>query len=91
MRANGIDDNRINAYEPLRIPNPENKRPLLDMLVELNTSLDAGLKTYTVRSGDTLTSIARKFNLPEEFILEINNLTDSNLREGQVLKIYLTL
>ncbi len=91
LRLNGIEGSRINAYEPLRIPNPDNRKPLLEMLVELNTSLDAGLKTYTVKEGDTIASIAKKFNLPEEFIMEINNLDNNELTVGQVLKIYLSL
>ena len=54
-------------------------------------AIDAGLQTYTVRNGDSLTSIASKFNLPEELIMEINNLSSRQLVEGQEIKIYLTL
>ncbi len=88
---NGITQNSINAFEPIRVRNPMHKRPLLKMLVELNTSVDTGLKNYTVQRGDTLESIAQKYNLPEEFIMEINNMTTREIAVGQVLKIYLTL
>lgn len=43
--------------------------------------------TYTVKSGDTLWSIARKFNLSVEQLKAMNNLTSSSLSIGQVLKI----
>lgn len=43
--------------------------------------------TYTVKSGDTLYSIARKYNISVESIKDLNNLTTNNLRIGQKLKI----
>ena len=42
---------------------------------------------YTVVSGDTLYSIARKFNTSVDILKQINNLTSNNLTIGQLLKI----
>lgn len=42
---------------------------------------------YTVVSGDTLYSIARKFNTTVDAIMELNNLTSTTLQIGQILKI----
>ena len=42
---------------------------------------------YTVKSGDNLYSIARKFNTTVDAIKRKNNLTSNNLSVGQVLKI----
>jgi len=42
---------------------------------------------YTVRSGDTLYSIARRFNVSVDELKKINNLSSNNLRIGQVLRI----
>ena len=42
---------------------------------------------YTVISGDTLYSLARKYNTTVSEIKKLNNLTSDILRIGQVLKI----
>lgn len=43
--------------------------------------------TYTVQSGDTLYSIARRFNLTVDALKALNNLKSNNLSVGQVLII----
>jgi LysM repeat protein len=44
--------------------------------------------TYTVKSGDTLISIARRFSVTTTAIAQLNNITNANsIRVGQVLKI----
>lgn len=43
--------------------------------------------TYTVKKGDSLYSIARKFNTSVDTLVNINNLKSNNLSIGQVLKI----
>ena len=46
------------------------------------------IKTYIVQSGDTLTSIAKKFNTTVERIAHLNNIINPNLiYPGQILKI----
>lgn len=42
---------------------------------------------YTVKSGDTLYGIARKFNLSVDELKRLNNLTSNSLSIGQKLKI----
>lgn len=46
-----------------------------------------GEGTYTVKSGDSLWSIAKKFNTTVDAIKKENNLTSNTLRVGQVLRI----
>ena len=48
-------------------------------------------KIYTVKSGDTLYSIARKYNLSVDELKRLNNLTSNSLSIGQKLKISTTL
>jgi LysM repeat protein len=43
--------------------------------------------TYTVVSGDTLWSVARKFNVSVDELKSLNNLTTNSISVGQVLKI----
>ena len=42
---------------------------------------------YTVKKGDTLYSIAKKYNTSVSAILDLNYLTSSNLSIGQVIRI----
>ena len=89
MRLNGLTQASLHAYKPLRINNPMGYRPNLDMLVELNESVSTGNSfKYTVKAGENVTTIAEKFNLPEELVLEMNDLTSVNVNKGQVLNIY---
>ncbi|MCS6826988.1 MAG: LysM peptidoglycan-binding domain-containing protein [Caldilinea sp.] len=42
---------------------------------------------YTVQAGDTLSAIARRFNISPQQVRELNNLVDDNIFAGQVLRI----
>ena len=44
-------------------------------------------RNYTVRSGDTLYSIAKKFNLSVSHLRDTNDLDDLQLKPGQRLRI----
>ena len=48
---------------------------------------EGSFSTYIVNSGDTLYSIARKFNTTVDAIKSLNNLSSNTLSIGQVLKI----
>lgn len=51
------------------------------------TGSTGGTQTYTVKSGDSLYSIARKFNTTVDLLKSKNNLKTTVLSVGQVLKI----
>ena len=42
---------------------------------------------YTVKAGDSLYSIARKYNTTVDALKDLNNLTSTTLSIGQVLRI----
>jgi len=44
-------------------------------------------KSYRVSQGDTLYSISRKFNLSVDELMQLNNMTNSAISIGQILKI----
>ena len=46
-----------------------------------------GYKTHTVRKGDTITGICRKYNINKKTLLKANNLRSSNLKAGVRLRI----
>ena len=46
-----------------------------------------GDTVYTVKSGDSLWSIAKKFNVTVDYIKKKNNLKSNNLKVGQKLKL----
>ncbi|MEQ9423429.1 MAG: LysM peptidoglycan-binding domain-containing protein [Cyclobacteriaceae bacterium] len=43
--------------------------------------------TYTVLAGDTMYSIAKKFNLSVKDLMELNGKNDTNLSVGEMLKV----
>ena len=57
----------------------------LNQCVSNNTGVN--YINYTIVSGDTLYSIAKKYNTTVDAIKSINNLTSNTLSIGQVLKI----
>ncbi len=52
-----------------------------------STGDDGNDNYYVVKSGDTLWSIARKFNVSIDDIKALNNLSSNNLSIGMILKI----
>ena len=50
-------------------------------------TMDVNETTYTVKKGDTLYTLANKFNTSVDNLKSINNLTTDSLSIGQILKI----
>jgi len=71
-KVNNLISNTLSIGQVLNIPGKN------------NTNVG---NTYTVKSGDTLYSIARAFNTTLNDIKLLNNLTSNVLSVGQILKI----
>lgn len=71
--ANNLTSNSLSIGQLLYIPKEETE------IVET--------EVYTVKSGDTLYSIAKKYNLSVDELKKLNNLTSNSLSIGQKLKI----
>ena len=61
--------------------------PLRGRRVEAASADNSGLPTYTVKSGDTLTRIAKKNGTTVKAIKAENNLTTDHIKVGLKLKI----
>ena len=72
-RLNSLTNNNLSVGQVLKIPKSNGSN---------NTYI-----TYIVVSGDSLYSIAKKYNTSVDEIKRLNNLTSNNLSIGQVLKI----
>lgn len=54
---------------------------------EYNGIIPSSTIEYVVKSGDSLYKIAKRYNTSVSDLLKINNLSNSNLQIGQILKI----
>ena len=73
-RLNNVTANTLKIGQVLIIPSLSGTNP-------------NNMFIYTVKSGDSLYSIARKYNTTVKDIIDINNLTNTNLSIGQQLRI----
>ncbi|PZA07603.1 MULTISPECIES: C40 family peptidase [unclassified Meiothermus] len=74
MRLNGLSRPNLEVGQVLRLPAPA-------------AQPQPAAATYSVQPGDTLFSIARRFGVTVEALQGENNLTDTALSVGQVLKL----
>lgn len=82
-RLNGLT-NRSVLYPGMRIKLPGSSK---GSSREVAKSYSGNAKTYKVRRGDNLWTIAKKFGVSVRSLKRINNLYSSKLRIGQVLKL----
>ena len=75
-QLNNLTSNDLQIGESLLIPSGE----IIEDIMTDN-------ETYTVKSGDTIYSIARNYNTTIDEIKSLNNLTSNLVSVGQVLKI----
>ncbi len=54
---------------------------------QISSKVRDSVVDYTVQTGDTVASIAEKFNISQETIRWANNLTNDKIKIGQALKI----
>ena len=78
---NNLSSNNIKIGQKLKVYPPENGG-------SSQGSVQSGSgKVYTVKSGDTLWSIAKKHNVSVDYIKKKNNLKSNELKAGQKLKL----
>lgn len=84
-RLNGLEGGDLQAYKPIRIK--QEVEPNYDLLVPADIENDSDF-VYFVQKGETLQSVSKKFNVPEEVIMEQNRLNSATITPGQRLIIY---
>ncbi len=75
LALNRLTSNALFIGQQLQIPSPNEQIS------------QTQFKTYIVQAGDSLYKIARSFDMTVEELLEINNLNNSLLTIGQILKV----
>ena len=92
VREGKLEEARAILVEALTAaPNSPVTRQLRDLLGDVNTETffskepSARKTEYTVRRGDTLSSIARKLKSSPDLIMRINNLSSTLIRPGDTL------
>ena len=82
-----IKDTNPNETIIIEYGDADNYRQVVEIIVKSIIEYLALSDTYKVKSGDTLYSIAKKYNISVNELKELNNLKNNNITIGQVLKI----
>ena len=89
--ANDLEDTRLQIGQSLIIPksSPEGSNPSLPRKgSQPNASQEGDIpETHVVKSGDTLSAIAKRYRLTVQELQELNELKGTRLQIGQVLQL----
>lgn len=87
-RWNNLKSTNIQVGQKLKVYPPENQNVSSgNSSNNKPASSSNSTTTYTVKSGDSLWSIAKKFNVTVDHIKKLNNLKNNDIKVGQKLKI----
>ena len=89
IKDNSLTNNTLNVDQILKIRIPEGTTTLVEECFgpDYTPPDDTTTITYTVKKGDNLYDIAKKYNTSVSAIKSLNNLTSNTLNIGQILKI----
>lgn len=77
-----VDPTRLQVGQVINIPPAQPVGP-----APAETTLGSGTPVYTVKSGDNLIKIATRYNTTWKKIMDLNNLSTTQIKVGQKLKI----
>jgi membrane-bound lytic murein transglycosylase D len=89
---NELESSRVHTGQRLRIPRPADEQAAdSDRPARGSRSADAPARPrtfeHTVKRGETLASLAERFDVPPSRIRSLNEMESSRVRPGQVLRI----
>ena len=89
IKDNSLTNNNLTIGQNLRIRISSNNIEIEECFGPdyIPPTNDIPYITYTVKKGDSLYTIANKYNTSVSAITNLNNLTSNNLTIGQILKI----
>jgi LysM repeat protein len=86
----GVDARKLKIGQKLHLPQAASASTSVTpgmAPAAADTGTSSGEQTYKVKSGDTLTSIAKHFHVSIKAIQSANSLTTTSIRVGRTLKI----
>ena len=86
-RWNGISGNKILAGKTLKIYSDTNVNDIPNETTKTTKNVKSNQQSYTVKSGDSLYSIANKNNTTVAKIKSLNNLKSNNIKAGQKIRL----
>ncbi len=84
---NNLQGGELQAYKPIRLKSSDRIDPDYNLVVPADIKSGSDF-IYTVQPGDNLEVVSKKFNVPEELIMEQNDLSSTDLEPGTRLIIY---
>ncbi len=84
---NNISGNKILAGSTLKIYSNVNVNDVPTVTSKTTKNVNVNKQSYTVKSGESLYSIAEKNKTTVAKIKSLNNLTSNNIKAGQVLRL----
>ena len=87
LKDNALTNNNLSIGQTINIRVPKESDVIIEECIGNAYTPPSDDITYTVKKGDSLYSIAKKYNVSVDNIKRKNNLTSNSLSIGQVLKI----
>lgn len=85
--ANSVSPATIDSTAYVHPVQQQEAGPAVPAPADTSASEAVSNKTYTVKQGDTLYNISKRFGLSVDDIKSLNNLSDNTIRIGQVLTL----
>lgn len=82
---NQLSGSQLKIGQKLKVSKKANTEP--EVQEREKSFLTTDIQTHTVKSGETLFKIAKSYNSSVDELKKINQLTDTKLKVGQVLKL----